>query len=232
MMWNNRLLAVVAIFSVLVIGGCGMTRASHRPIAPMAVVKPVPPEVLNPKKGSIWQTSDRNTLFLDNKARNVGDIVTVRIIEKSKAEKDATTELKRNNINNLGLTGGGLMDLNKVFKATNGTLSPRAASVNNFKGEGNTTRESELTATISCVVTEVLRNGNLRIEGRRDITINHENQFILLSGIIRPEDISPANSVTSAQIADARIDYSGDGDIDDQQRPNWINRFFSTVNLI
>ncbi len=230
MMWNNRLLAIVAIFSAFVVGGCGMTRASHRPIAPVAVVKPTPPEVLNPKKGSIWQTTDRNTLFLDNKARNIGDIVTVRILEKSKAEKDATTELKRGNTNDFSLSGGGLTDLNKMFKAS--TLNPSATSTNDFKGEGNTTRESELSATISCVVTEVLTNGNLRIEGRRDITINHENQFILLSGIIRPEDISPENSVTSAQIADARIDFSGDGDIDDQQRPNWINRFFSTVNLI
>ena len=230
MIWNPRLLAAVALLSAVGLGGCGMTRASHRNPAPMAVVKPVAPEVLNPKKGSIWQTTDRNTLFLDNKARNIGDIVTVQILEKSKAEKDATTELKRGNTNNLSL--GGMMDLTAVLKSDQSLATATGSSTNDFKGEGNTTRESTLSATVSCVVTEVLPNGNLRIEGRRDITINHENQFILLSGVIRPEDISPENSVTSAQIADARIDYSGDGDIDDQQRPNWVNRLFSTINII
>ena len=221
----------VILIAAFAVAGCGMTRASRRPPAPIAVVKPVPPEVLAPKRGSIWQTTDRNTLFLDNKARNVGDIVTVSIFEKSNAENDATTELSRENKNRMNLTG--MFNLKPKLAAAAGLALPaRAASLHTFEGDGNTTRKSELKATISCVVTEVLSNGNLRIEGRRDITINHENQFILLSGVIRPEDISQNNSVTSAQIADARIDYSGDGDIDEQQRPSWINRFFSTVNLL
>ncbi|MBF0358066.1 MAG: flagellar basal body L-ring protein FlgH [Magnetococcales bacterium] len=207
-----------------------MTRSSRRPPAPVDIVKATPPELLAPKKGSIWQSADRNTLFLDNKARNIGDIITVKVSESSSAENDATSELKRGN--STASTLGGMLDLTTVLKSDQTLATATASSQNDFKGSGNTTRESTLTATISCLVTEVLGNGNLRIEGRRDITINHENQFILLSGIVRPEDITPENTVTSAQIADARIDYSGDGDLDDQQRPNWLNRFFSTINIL
>ncbi|MBF0454209.1 MAG: flagellar basal body L-ring protein FlgH [Magnetococcales bacterium] len=230
MMKSKKWVIPVALLLLATQTGCGMTRASRRPPAPVTVVQPTPPEMLAPKKGSIWQSTDRNTLFLDNKARNIGDIITVQISEKSSAEKDATTELKRGNSNAASL--GGMLDLTTVLKSDQSLATATASSQNDFKGQGNTTRESTLVATVSCLVTEVLPNGNLRIEGRRDITINHENQFILLSGIVRPEDISPENTVTSAQIADARIDYSGDGDIDQQQRPSWLNRFFSTINVL
>jgi flagellar L-ring protein FlgH len=229
-MKSNKLIIPVMLLVMVVMTGCGLTRASKRPPAPVASVVPVAPEVLAPKKGSIWQSTDRNTLFLDNKARNIGDIITVQISETSSAEKDATTDLSRANSN--ASTLGGMLDLTTVLKSDQTLASATSSTQSDFSGAGNTTRESTLLATISCLVTEVLPNGNLRIEGRRDITINFENQFILLSGIVRPEDITPANTVTSAQIADARIDYSGDGDIDDQQRPSWLNRFFSTINII
>ncbi|MBF0339564.1 MAG: flagellar basal body L-ring protein FlgH [Magnetococcales bacterium] len=228
----NGLARMVLLLPVLpvVLSGCGMTRASERPPAPMAIVQPTAPETLMPKKGSIWQTTDRNTLFLDNKARNIGDVVTVKISEKPSASMDATTELKRNNTNTLGMTG--VLNLTSPLKSKTDLSSATANSQNDFKGEGKNLRKNDFTATVSCVVTQVLANGNLRIEGRRDITLNHENQFIILSGVIRPEDIGADNSVTSAQIADARIEFSGDGDIDDQQRPSWIGRFFSTVNIL
>jgi flagellar L-ring protein precursor FlgH len=227
----SRIILLLPVLPI-VVAGCGMTRATERPPAPIAIVQPTPPETLTPKKGSIWQTTDRNTLFLDNKARNVGDVITVKIVEKASAEKDATTELKRNNTNNLALGGALDASLTKLLKSKTPLNSATADSQNDFKGEGNTTRESKFEATVSCVVTQVLGNGNLRIEGRRDITLNHENQFIILSGVIRPEDIGADNAVTSAQIADARIEFSGDGDIDDQQRPSWLGRFFSTVNIL
>ncbi|MBF0192315.1 MAG: flagellar basal body L-ring protein FlgH [Magnetococcales bacterium] len=228
----NGLAKMILLLPVLpiAVSGCGMTRATERPPAPIAIVQPTPPETLTPKKGSIWQSTDRNTLFLDNKARNVGDVVTVKILENAKAEKDATTELTRNNGNNFNV--GGALDMTTLLKSKTPLNSLNATSNNTFTGEGNTTRESKFSATVSCVVTQVLANGNLRIEGRRDITLNHENQFIVLSGVIRPEDIGADNAVTSAQIADARIEFSGDGDIDDQQRPSWLGRFLSTVNVL
>ncbi len=181
---SKRIVPILCL-AALAVSGCGMTRAAQRPPEPIAVVQPVAPEILAPKKGSIWQSTNRNSLFQDAKARNVGDIVS------------ASSEL-----------------------------------TNDHTAKGETNRESTFETSVSCVVTEVLPNGNLRIEGRRDITINHENQFIILSGIVRPEDISAGNAVESKKIADARIEYSGDGDLDDQQRPGWLNRLFSTIRIL
>ncbi|MEO5362177.1 MAG: flagellar basal body L-ring protein FlgH [Magnetococcus sp. DMHC-8] len=227
--WKLAVLLLLAVGA----GGCTMTRAAARPPAPMAVVQPMPPENLAPRKGSIWQTSDRNTLFLDNKARNIGDIVTVQIVENSNAKKEAKTDLTRAGNNDFGLTGAlspaGLFGA-KLPGSTGGAFTAGTTSNNTFSGDGKTERNSVLKAVVSCVVTEILANGNLRVEGRQDITVNNENQFILLSGVIRPEDVTPQNTVISSQMADARIEYSGAGDVNDQQRGSWISRIFATVN--
>ncbi|MBF0162031.1 MAG: flagellar basal body L-ring protein FlgH [Magnetococcales bacterium] len=227
--WGVAMLLLLAV----ALSGCGMTRAAARPPAPIAVVQPMPPENMSPRKGSIWQTSDRNTLFLDNKARNVGDIVTVRIVETSNAKKQAKTDMTRSGNNSFGLTGvlspAGLFGA-KLPGDTGAALNGGLTNGNTFAGDGKTERNSLLKAVVSCVVTEILANGNLRVEGRQDITVNNENQFILLSGVIRPEDITPQNSVSSSQMADARIEYSGEGDVNDQQRSSWLSRIFSTVN--
>lgn len=230
----KRRWVVAALLLAVGVSGCGMTRASARPPVPISVMRPVPPESLVPRKGSIWQTSDRNTLFLDNKARNVGDIVTVRIIENSNAKKEAKTGLNRSGNNALGLVGGLAGDLQNVLgvptalRGDGDVLGVR--NTNDFKGDAKTERNSVLKAIVSCVVTEILPNGNLRVEGRQDITVNNENQFILISGVIRPEDITPQNEVASSQMADARIEYSGEGDVNDQQGPSWLGRIFSTIN--
>lgn len=229
----KTVLLSLLILATVVMAGCNTTRASQRAPAPVAVVKPVPEEVYAPKKGSIWQTTDSNTLFLDNKARNIGDIVTVQVSETSSAQKNASTDLKRENEDAFDL--GGLFGLTAALVGRGNTFFDDSATLSgshNFSGDGQTTRQGAFTATISCQVIEVLPNGNLRVEGRRDITVNNENQFIILSGIIRPEDITPANAVTSAQIADARIEYSGDGDLNDQQKPGWVNQFFSAFNIM
>ena len=226
---NGCLLLVMGV----VVSGCSMTRASDRPPAPMTVMQPKPPEYYSPKKGSIWLTTNRNTLFLDNKARHIGDIITVTISESSTAEKSAETTLSRESESEIklgtlfGLTAGLQGKGNKFFDG-----SSKIEGTNDHTGSGTTSRSGEFTATVSCQVVEVLPNGNLRIEGRRDITVNHENQFIIMSGIIRPEDIDHKNTVRSAQIADARIDFSGEGDIDAQQRPSLIHRFFQAIPII
>ncbi|MBF0417402.1 MAG: flagellar basal body L-ring protein FlgH [Magnetococcales bacterium] len=235
----NGLAKMILLVPVLplVIAGCGMTRATERPPAPIAVIQPTPPETLSPKKGSIWQSADRNTLFLDNKARNVGDIVKVGIDEATKANQQAGTKLKRESTLAMPSVAGALTGIGKLGNLANnplinGTEVKSSSDLNAEAGNNKTERTSAFKATVSCVVTQVLPNGNLRIEGRQDITINHENQIILVSGVIRPEDIDANNFVASTQIADARIELTGDGDIDDQQRPGMLNRFFNTINLM
>ncbi|MBF0620287.1 MAG: flagellar basal body L-ring protein FlgH [Magnetococcales bacterium] len=226
-MSKARTVSMVLMGTVL-LGGCGMTRAVERAPVPVASLQPQPMQMLSPKKGSIWQSSDRNTLFIDSKARNIGDIVTVLIYEQSTADNNAKTTLERQGDTSFAL--GGMFDVSTALKTpelANGSIE----LTNDHDGSGKTHRDAYIKTEISCIVTEVLSNGNLRIEGRRDLTINNENQFIILSGLIRPEDVTSSNTVQSRQIADARIDYSGDGDIDDQQRPGWLNKMMSSLRV-
>ncbi|MBF0461297.1 MAG: flagellar basal body L-ring protein FlgH [Magnetococcales bacterium] len=223
----------VVVLLAFGVSGCGMTRAAERPPAPITVVQPVPPENLAPRKGSIWQTSDRNTLFLDNKARNIGDIITVQVVENSNATREAKTDLTRTVNDQVGLSGA--LSPNSLFGAklpgaVGAALTGGTTNQNQFSGDGKTQRNSGLTATVSCVIIEVMSNGNLRVSGRQDITVNNENQYIFLSGVIRPEDITPQNTVTSSQMADSRIEYGGEGDVADQQRDSWISRALAVVN--
>ena len=110
-----------------------------------------------------------------------------------------------------------------------GAASVSGSMTSDFKGDGTTSRSGDLTAFITCRVTEVLPNGNLRIVGTREILVNHENQVIVLSGVIRPRDINDQNIIASRFIADAKIAYSGSGIIDDRQRPGWLANILDIV---
>jgi flagellar L-ring protein precursor FlgH len=112
------------------------------------------------------------------------------------------------------------MDLSKLLNAN---VSSK------FEGSGSTTRKENLNATITAQVVDVLANGNLLIEGRRSVMVNNEDQIILLEGIVRPQDISANNIVYSAQIADARITYTGKGIISERQRPGWLMNILDYV---
>jgi len=179
-------------------------------------------------KGSIWQESTVG-LADDFKARRKGDIVTVVISEEASASKQASTGTKREagisaSIPNfMGVETTVLADklnLNSLIKANTSS---------DFGGSGSTTRKDLLNATISARVMDVLPNGDLRIEGRRSVKVNNEEQIIILEGTVRPKDITHENLVSSSQIADARINYSGDGILTDRQQPGWLFNFIDKV---
>jgi flagellar L-ring protein precursor FlgH len=171
--------------------------------------------------GSLWQAS-AGGLAEDFKARTKGDIVTVVISETASASKQATTGTSRASDvaagmpNFMGLEKSGLskyMDLSKLMNAS---------ASSKFDGSGSTTRKENLNATITARVIDVLANGNMLIEGRRNVLVNNEDQIIILTGTVRPRDITPDNLVNSTLIADARISYSGKGIISDRQQPGWL----------
>jgi len=98
------------------------------------------------------------------------------------------------------------------------------SSSNSFTGDGKTSRKGDLTGTVTARITRVLPSGNLLLEGKKQIRINAEVQYIMLCGIIRPEDITPSNTVLSTKIADLQVDYYGSGIIGDQQRKGYLSR--------
>lgn len=173
-------------------------------------------------KGSLWsEENSRAFLFQDSKASRIGDIITVRIVENAKGSKDATTKTARDSSMSTGLTAlFGLPTKNKDIGAS---------TKNSFDGSGSTTRSAQLTADVTARVVDLMPNGNMMIKGTRELLINNERQFITVSGIVRPEDITRDNTILSASIADAKIEYSGRGVIFDNQSPGWLMRIFSWV---
>ncbi len=190
----------------------------------------IPQEARTP--GSLWVGVTANNLyFADNRARGLGDLVTVKIEDKSSATKKATTKTKRGSTIDAGIPK--LMGIEKGLEKKNKNLSMselyKASMDNKFDGSGETTREGDLEATITCMVIRVLPNGNLVIQGDKDVQVNNETQFIRLYGIIRPQDIEQDNSISSDKIADARIVYSGRGVVSDKQIGGWGTKILDWI---
>lgn len=179
-------------------------------------------------RGSLWPVDDHVFFYGDKKALRVGDIITVRIVENAEASNTADTDLSRNSTANAGLsTFFGKKKFLDLFKLGEDLLSSTAE--NTHKGSGSTTRSGQLTATMTAVVREVLPNGNLVVQGTRELLVNHEQQFITLTGIVRPHDVNRDNVVVSSQLADAYITIGGLGVVDDKQRAGWGTWIFDFV---
>ncbi len=177
------------------------------------------PEKLTSEYGSLWPgKSKQNMLFADNKATRIGDLVTVQVVETTTALNRSTTQDQRASTNDMTIDTGG--------------ATPTAMTLGggyNFNGRGSTSRSDQLSATVSCLVTEVLPNGNMLIEGQRRMQINNEEQYILVKGLVRPDDINYNNSILSTQIANADIRYTGAGGIDSSQGPGWIGGVLKSI---
>ncbi|MCX8117523.1 MAG: flagellar basal body L-ring protein FlgH [Desulfobacterota bacterium] len=209
----------------LVLSGC-VTSEVHR-LIPHKVDKEglahPSPALPSQEEGSLWSPSHSANLYSDVKARNVGDIVTISIVESARASKNAETKTARDSGLNASWTG--IFELItkgwKFHKTPIGT-SHQIDFSNQFDGKGETTRSSSMNAYITARVVQVFPNGNLLIRGTRLIQINNENQYISIEGIVRPEDISSTNVVLSTYIAEAKIELTGYGAISDKQRPGWL----------
>ena len=173
--------------------------------------------------GSIWQAHSMSYTD-DFKARRRGDIVTIVISENASASKEAKTDTKRGTTINAGIPNFMGLEQAGFIKNNFADLSKliNASVDSKYGGSGSTSRQETLNATVSAKVLDVLPNGNLLIEGRRNVKVNNEDQIIIIEGTVRPADIGPDNVVNSIYIADARISYSGKGIISDRQSPGWL----------
>jgi flagellar L-ring protein precursor FlgH len=188
-----------------------------------------------PLDGSLWpgETSE-NLLFADTKAKQVGDIVTVRLEENFESSNSATTGITKDSEIDLGVST--VLGLPNDYGMTNflGLKNPfdprvQAESSRSTNGSGTTTRGGSMTGTLAAIIKEELPNGMFRIEGRRTVTVNNEDQTMVITGFIRRVDIGFANTISSQQIANANIIYTGEGVISDEQNVGWLMRFFAWV---
>lgn len=164
---------------------------------------------------SLWRTGAR-TFFGDQRARHVGDIVTVNIDIDDRAQTQNTTQRSRSNDMSGGVTHFFGLE-NSLGRAFPGGFDPQnlvgLEGETNSNGSGSVSRSEKVSLTIAAVVTDVLSNGNMVIQGRQEVRTNREVRELTVAGIVRPEDISSANTIRHTQIAEARISYGGRGDI-------------------
>lgn len=218
---NSRFLCCLA---VLLLSGCAVQQTTvTTPTFDEQLKRPA----VNYSNGSLWQASSVG-LTEDGKARRVGDIVTIVITETASASKEAKTATGRASSMSagipafMGLEGAGILLNNLGGKEANLSKLIDASASSKFDGSGSTSRKETLTATITAKVIEVLPNTNLRIEGRRNVKVNNEDQIVTVQGVIRQRDITSENTINSIYVADAQISYSGEGIISDRQKPGWL----------
>ncbi len=196
-----------------------LSKPGYAPTAPVSAAK------REPSSGSIYSSSNNHFLFEDQKARRVGDLITVILQEQTKSAKKATTSTKKDSAINIPaptIMGHGITYKGKSI------LANSIQSGSTFTGEGGSNQSNSLSGNITVTVAQVLPNGNLVVRGEKLLTLNQGSEVVRISGIIRPVDINPNNSIRSTQIANAKITYGGNGLVADSNKAGWLTRFFNS----
>ncbi|HEY4345107.1 MAG TPA: flagellar basal body L-ring protein FlgH [Parvibaculum sp.] len=197
---------------------------------PVTMPMPAPEQVVY-QPNSLWRAGSR-AFFRDQRASKVGDILTVIINIADSAKVDNATKRSRANSETAALPN--FLGLESKLKnvlpdAVDPTALVDASSGGSSAGTGSVDRKESVELTIAGVVTQVLPNGNLVIEGRQEVRVNFEVRELLIAGIVRPEDISNTNTILHTQIAEARISYGGRGQISDVQQPRYGQQLYDVI---
>lgn len=203
------------------------TKAEYQPVS-----LPMPaPKNANKQKNSLW-AANRTTFFKDQRASDIGDIITVMIDIDDEAELENTSQRTRTSSENADLPTllGYEQALDRVLpQAVDNTDLVDFDSNSNHNGTGSIEREEAIQVQLAALVTQVLPNGNLVIHGRQEVVVNFEKRILQIDGVIRPEDITTTNTISYEQIAEARIAYGGEGQITDVQQPRYGQQLYDIV---
>ncbi len=235
---KNTVIFYIFVFIVMIFSGC-TTKTLDPKIAmkPPAYVEQLPSKERDASihnDGSLFGRGD-NPLFSDRKAMHINDLVTVVIDETVDQSSTAKKVLSKDNSDQLG---GGLFSsagsntaVNSLVNKANGltNIGFNSTTKNSFSSQGDNTRNEKFTTTISARVIKILNNGNYFIEGSREMLINGEKQIIEISGVIRPYDIDQTNTIDSKYIADAKILYKTEGEMDINSEKGWGTKLIESV---
>ena len=224
----RKVLILAAAASALSLGACSTITETVKgpelaPVGYPAALAPVEQAYLPPptpaSANSLWRTGARS-FFGDQRARRVGDILTVNIDINDRAQTQNSTQRARSNAISGGVTNFFGLE-NSLGRAFPGGFDPAkmvgTEGETNASGSGSVNRSERVNLTVAAVVTAVMPNGNMVIQGRQEVRTNREVRELTVAGIVRPEDISSANTIAHTQIAEARISYGGRGDISRMQ---------------
>lgn len=213
---------LVIFIATLILGGCANT--APKPDNPhFAPVRPQAMQAPRDVTGSIFNAATSNSLYSDGRAHRVGDIITIVLEENTSSTKSNKTSVDKSNSQSLASP--------TVF-GMQPTIMGKPLSMNSgesnteFDGEGQSDMSNSLDGNITVTVHEVLPNGLMVVKGEKWLTLNQGDEYIRVSGMIRPQDISASNTVQSTQLADARITYSGSGELNDSNSMGWLAKFF------
>jgi flagellar L-ring protein precursor FlgH len=225
---------MIMIMTLSLLGGCYNTAPTRD--AAYAPIRPVMPPPAPKGNGAIYQAGYENAWFEDIRARRVGDLLTVNLVESTQANKSAKTTTAKSTTNSI--TNPTLFGQSMQFDAPNFVPIPTREDVglgfsldssHDFSGDGSASQSNALSGSITVSVIEVLPNNNLYVRGEKRIGINQGTEYVRLSGIVRPRDITPENTVDSTRIADPTITYVGEGALADANSMGWLARFFNSV---
>lgn len=193
-----------------------------------APVLPRTPLPANATNGAIYQAGFENNLYDDRKAFRVGDIITITLEESTKASKAASSDISKDSSADIGLTslfGGGVSATNPLTRNPL-SLDAQFSGTRSNTGDSSAAQSNSLTGSVTVTVAEVLPNGMLMVRGEKWLTLNTGDEMVRIAGLVRADDISSDNTVSSTRIADARLTYSGTGSFADASQPGWFSRFF------
>ena len=221
-------LNIMAITAVLFLLSACQSTQSHDAMPNDPFYAPIIADMPRQKiteDGSIFQADMANSLFADVKARRVGDIIMVRLQENTRATKSAGTTTSKEaalDVNPIIGLGG------EAINIGNQSIQLGLDSSNEFSGDASANQSNNLVGNISVTVVQVLPNNNLLVRGEKWLTLNNGDEYIRLTGVVRPADVSPSNEIVSTKIANARIQYSGTGTFATAQKEGWLTQFFSS----
>ncbi len=232
----KRAAFVLPLTALLVLAGCAempQPKPDDPYYAPVLPRTPVPAAQNN---GAIYQASFESNYFTDRKAFREGDIITINLNERTQASKNANSQMQKDSDIDIGvpnILGMAVTPKNPLAGLSalgmgNDTLSLEASAKAKraMKGSGQAGQSNSLNGSITVTVAEVLPNGILVVRGEKWLTLNTGDELIRISGLVRSDDISTDNTVSSTRIADARITYSGTGAFANASQPGWLSRFF------
>lgn len=224
---------IVFSFSLLLAQLMGCATNEPRPGDPRyAPVFPVTQQPAPQTEGSIYAAGGGVSLWEDQRARRVGDILTILLDERTTSRKSSSTETTKNDENSMSVGSllGTSPSTNIPFIGSNSdlTLNSQTTNEREFEGEAEADQSNQLSGSITVTVTNVMPSGVLMVRGEKWMTLTRGSEFIRIEGMVRPSDIGPDNTVQSNRIADARITYSETGELADSNRKGWLSKFFSS----
>ncbi len=218
----DRVPTLALVGALIVLQGCtAMSRPRAVPDDPQyAPVRAQAMMQKDPNSGAIFQSSRNYNFYGDTTALNVGDVLTITLAESTRASKNAETSITKD-------TEISLPEPTILGKSNFG-INTALNQERDFEGSAEADQSNSLAGNITVTVTEVLPNGVLRIRGEKWLSLTNGDEYIRLTGLVRPQDIQPDNTVASNRIADARIAYGGTGDFDQANQMGWVARFFNS----